>query len=196
LVAHMEEVLAKLDDADLQPLSNRDAPEDDFSRSARLKLAVFLRAYAAADLEGVLVGRLRLSRRNTAVIASLVELPAELAGQFAQLPAGRGRALWSAALGPSPLDSLLLLAALDEQLSQAPDSLLPAMADLAAHSHDGRIPDLLSGEWLQENLGLSGPAIGLALERLRQEEIAGRITDAPAAESFLRHLYSEGRETK
>jgi poly(A) polymerase len=192
LVAAMEGVLQALDHAELEPLGSRDAPEDGFSRAARLKLAVFLRAYTDHDLESTLVGRLRLSRRNATVVSSLVQLPGSLARQYPQLPAGRGRALWSAALGPSPVDSLLLLAAIDQELRQTPALLLPAVADLEAHSSDGRIPDLVNGEWLQQQLGLSGPQIGQALEALRQEEIAGRIADRTAAETFLRRLPGHG----
>lgn len=159
---------------------------DGFSRSALLKLAGCLRGYAPPDPLGVLAQRLRLSRRNVALVRSLLALPAELAAELPALPAGRGRALWADRLGPSTVDSLLFLAVLDDRLRRSPALLLETLRDHLAAADGGRIPDLVDGGWMRERLGLvEGPAVGALLERLRRAEIEGGVHGRAEAERFL-----------
>jgi hypothetical protein len=59
------------------------------------------------------------------------------------------------------------------------------LSDLDRYRVQGKVPDLLTGGWLQQNLSLKGPAIGLCLKALRQEEIAGRVVNQQQAEHFV-----------
>ncbi|NIQ97640.1 MAG: hypothetical protein GWN87_28295, partial [Desulfuromonadales bacterium] len=50
-----------------------------------------------------------------------------------------------------------------------------------------RIADLVSGDWVREELGVeNGPSIGELLKKLRDAEIEGRVSDAGEARRFLR----------
>ena len=67
---------------------------------------------------------------------------------------GRGRALWAATLGAPPCDHLAFLPVLAEMPADlAVEQILPILDDVRAVICDGRIPDLVDGEWIKEELG-------------------------------------------
>ncbi len=160
--------------------------DDGFCRSSLLKLGAFLRGYAPLDPVDTLQKRLRLSRRNVAVLRRLLELPPSLSVELPGLSGGRGRALWADQLGPSPADGLLFLALFDKVLRLSPELLLAALHDHRVAAKRGRIPDLVDGRWLNEQLGLEeGPAMGYLLGGLRRAEMAGEVRTAEEARTYL-----------
>ncbi|MFA5516585.1 MAG: hypothetical protein WDA20_09890 [Desulfuromonadales bacterium] len=161
--------------------------EAGLTRAALLKLAAFLRGYRPAELPARLAG-LRLGRRTSAVLSRLYELPAAKAQEAERLPDyERGRALWAAKLGGSPVDALLFLAGLREEAPVAAlAQMLPVLRAYRKHNANGRVPDLIDGIWLRENLGIGeGQAAGEALAAVRREEIAGRVRSVKNAKDFL-----------
>ncbi len=192
MAADVEESLATLTAADgsgeLAGLC-RENLDDGFSRAALLKLAGFLRGYQPDDLRILLAQRLRLSRKNSALLRRLVTLPAVPAAELHRLPAGRARALWAEDLGPDPAAGLLFLAGLNDTLAREPDLLLAVLHDFGGAAVGGRVPDLVDGRWLQERLGSGeGPQTGRLLARLRRAELAGEVGSRAEAETFLRGL--------
>ncbi len=162
--------------------------EDGFSRLGLLKLAGFLRDYAPRDLKALLGQRLRLSRSNAAVIAALTALDAARARELLDLNcAPRGRALWTASFGSQPVENVLFLGGLLPALRNAPKRVVEVLRAYLDREEGGRIPDLVDGEWIRKQLGLpGGPTIGEILQRLRREEIAGRVQTREDAEKFAR----------
>jgi len=164
--------------------------EGGLNRAALLRLAAFLGGYGR-EARDVFARRVRLGRKATAILRSLADLPVERAAEVEELAATRrGRALWAMELGADVWMSLLFLAVLDRR---APAEIVPAIfdlfADVANTQQDGRIPDLVDGDWIRRELGWSeGPAIGKALSRLRRQEIEGRVKSLAEARKFLKSL--------
>ncbi len=196
LIVLMEAVLAALrSHAELIPLLSAEC-ETDLSRATLLKLAAFLRGYKPADLPARLAA-LRFGRKAIAILTSLHALPSAKMEEVARLPDySRGRALWAAQLGANPVDALLFLPCLGEGLPEIViNRVLPVLHDHCRLAVAGRIPDLLDGGWLRQNLGIEeGRAAGTALAMVRREEIAGRVQNAAQAADFLRSQRQEIEE--
>jgi poly(A) polymerase len=158
-------------------------------RRTLLKMAAFLSGYEPSDPR-VFFARWRFSRNTTSLGGSLVTLSPQRIEELAQLASGRrGRALWAASLGASPCEHLAFLPVLAEgPAGLAVEQILPILDDVRAVTCDGRIPDLVDGEWVRKELGLEGEAIGQALNSLRLAEIAGQVQSVEAAQEFLKSL--------
>jgi Poly A polymerase head domain/Probable RNA and SrmB- binding site of polymerase A len=155
--------------------------------SAILRLAAFM---AGSCIDPLRLKRLRFSRRNTALIRSLVNLTHPLADELlARNILGRGRALLIGSLGPDPGLCLLYLLGLSSHPVLMQEWIREAMVDYSSHVRHGRIPDLVAGSWIRERLEIEdGAVIGHCLRRLRLEEIAGRVQSPDDAHKFLKSL--------
>ncbi|BCR04974.1 cytidine(C)-cytidine(C)-adenosine (A)]-adding enzyme [Desulfuromonas versatilis] len=171
----------------------QDQAGDGFTRAGLLRLAACLRWRKTEELRTVLAERLRLSRRNVAVVESLVGLQKTLETQLRKLPAKpRARALWAETLGPGPVEALLFLALISEPSVELRQALLVTSGDYLDLCSEGQVPDLLDGSWIKKNLSLKpGPVVGKLLQKVRAEEIAGRIQ---TREQAVRFLAEEGKK--
>jgi poly(A) polymerase len=161
--------------------------EAGLSRRTLLTFAAFLRGYVPPDAAG-LCARLRLGAKASATLPALAALTADRTAEIAALPdLPRGRALWAASLGAGAVDSVMFLALFAGGPAEtAAASVLLLLHDVIDCTRAGRIPDLVDGRWVLENLGLEeGPQVGKALEALRREEIAGRVRSEDEARKFL-----------
>jgi poly(A) polymerase len=156
-------------------------------RRTLLKMAAFLSGYEPPDPRGFFA-RWRFSRNTTSLGASLVALSPHRLEELERLASvRRGRALWAASLGTHPCDHLIFLPVLAEaSAGLTVEQILPILDDVRAIICDGRIPDLVDGEWVKGELGLEGEAIGRALNSLRHAEIAGQVRSVEAAKEFLK----------
>lgn len=191
LAARMEEILSVFGQGELAAVLAEEF-EAGVNRAVLLKLAAFLRGYRPSGGAGA-SDRLRLGRRAAAALGHLLALPADRAAEASLLPAHpRGRALWAVGLGGSAPENVLFLSLLlGEPPAAAAARFLPVLRDYLSLARDGRIPDLVDGDWVRENLGIAaGPPLGAALAALRREEIGGRVRTPEEARSFL----SKGRE--
>jgi poly(A) polymerase len=159
-------------------------------RRTLLKMAAFFSGYEPSDPR-VFFARWRFSRNTTSLGASLVALSAQRLEELAGLASGRrGRALWAVTLGVPPCDHLAFLPVLAEvPAALAVEQILPILDDVRAVICDGRIPDLVDGEWVKKELGLEGEAIGRALNSLRHAEIAGLVRSVVAAKEYLKSAW-------
>lgn len=160
--------------------------EAGLSRGALLKLAAFGRGFAASEM--IAWGRrFKLSRRAGAILAALASLDPAPAGEMNRLPPGRPRGVWVAGLGRHPIEALILLGALGPgEPSAAAETIRALLSDFLLHAEDGRVPDLVDGQWVRERLGLPpGPAVGKVLAALRREETAGRVRTPGEGRKFL-----------
>jgi len=181
------ETLERTDRTGLLQSLLRQPVEDNLSRLGLLKLAGFLRGYAAPDLRALLAGNLRLSRSNIAVLMALTGLDPEKATEFKSLDCGpRGQALWAGSLGLHPVEHILFLGAIAPVLRVSPERVVEVLCAYRDLEECGRIPDLVTGDWIRERLGLpQGPLIGEILGRLRLEEISARVQTPEDAEKFV-----------
>jgi poly(A) polymerase len=180
-----------LDEQDSTGLAGRlfREPQDDgFSRLGLLKLAAFMRGYKAPAVKALLAEGLRLSRSNCARVTALVGLDADRAAELDGLTCGpRGKALWAASFGSHPVECVLFLGALVPDLRSPAQRVVEVLRAYLELAEEGRIPDLVNGDWIRDRLGLSkGPLIGKILARLRREEIAGGVQTREDAEKFVR----------
>lgn len=161
--------------------------EAGLSRRTLLKMAAFLSGYAPAEPRAFFAGW-RFSRNTASLGSSLLALPPRRLEELAGLACGRrGRALWAATLGTGPCEHLVFLSVLaDGPPTLAAEQILPILDDVRAVIGDGRIVDLVDGEWVKEELGLEGEAIGRALSSLRRAEITGEVRSVEEAKAFLR----------
>ena len=159
---------------------------DGLTRLAMLRLSAVVRTWGHLCPEA-LATRLCLSRSNRRRLMSLATLAEARGRELAELScSGRGLAQWAAALGPFPTEALLLLAALNPSTQMPRNHLSAALAALRRYCLDGRIPDLVDGDWVRRHLHLSqGADIGNCLDLLRLEEISGRVNTAEEGRKFL-----------
>ncbi len=173
----------------------RKEQEEGMSRAALHRLAAFLQGYRPAGSESAISERLRLSRQSRAILQTLADLPCERAAELRDLPSGeRGQALWARSLAPRPEDALLFLPLLDARAQERIDIILRVLGAWQEVTKEGRVPDMVDGEWIRKNLGIaSGPRVGELLEEVRREEIAGRVETPEDAYGFLeRRAKKEG----
>jgi poly(A) polymerase len=161
--------------------------EDGLSRRTLLKMAAFLSGYEPSDPRNFF-SKWRFSRSTTGLGASLVSLSPHRLEELGRLVSSRrGRALWAASLGTNPCDHLVFLPVIaDAPAVLAVERILPILDDVRAVIRDGRIPDLVDGEWVRKEIGLEGEEIGRALSSLRDAEIAGRVRGVEMAKEFLK----------
>lgn len=135
-----------------------------------------------------LARRWKFSRAAQVRIDALQRCSARLYRELASAPC-RPRPLILLALrhGPDPLDLLLFLAASSDE-SETP-TLIAMLEAIGEFPDPRRLPDLVDGDWLREELGLSGPAAGTALADVREAEVRGEVGSAEEARRFLRGAY-------
>jgi poly(A) polymerase len=190
LAARMEKITRNLAADDAAAALLDEELEAGLSRRTLLTFAAFLRGYAPQDPAG-LSASLRLGAKAVTALPALAALPRNRAAEIAALPdTPRGRALWAASLGAGAVNSLMFISLFKkESPEEAAAEVLPLLHDVIDCTRGGRIPDLIDGRWVRENLGLGeGPEVGSVLEMLRREEIAGRVKSAHEARKFLKSL--------
>jgi len=162
--------------------------EEGVSRRALLKMAAFLSGLQLSNAQEFF-SAWRFGRNTTRIGASLAGLSPQRFNELTNLACSRrGRALWSADLGPGPCEHLAFLPVLVElPVDLAVGQVLPFLDDVRATLRDGRIPDLVDGDWVRNELGLSGMEIGKVLQSLRIAEIEGRVWIVETAREFLRN---------
>lgn len=162
--------------------------EGGWSASALLKLAALLAGYRPSSDVGM---HLRLSRRAGNLLRRLRELPPETLAELHPLrdAAPRRRALWVEQLGAEPVFGLTwLLCQADDPRRWLPEARR-ALTDYHDHLYHGRIPDLVDGAWVRQQLGLSdGRRIGETLRKLRAAELSGHVKTPEEARKFLESL--------
>lgn len=160
--------------------------EDNVSRRTLLKIAAFLSGLQLSNPQ-TFFAAWRFGRNTTRIGASLAGLSPQRFDELTTLASGRrGRALWSAGLGPGPCEHLAFLPVLSElPVELAVERILPLLDDVRATIQNGRIPDLVDGDWVRTELGLSGVAIGQVMQALRIAEIEGRVCSVESARAFL-----------
>ncbi|WP_291318024.1 hypothetical protein [Desulfuromonas sp.] len=161
--------------------------EEGVSVLTLLKIALFLKGYRPREA-AFLSDALRLSRRSRAALVSLAGLSDDRWGEIAALASReRSRALWVDSLGRESIAAAAFLAALANGApGELAGTLFPLLESFRTHEVGGRVPDLLNGAWLRERLKIGeGPHIGILLEKVRREEMLGRIRSRGDAEKFL-----------
>lgn len=160
--------------------------EQGFTRAAAFKLAAWFSGQKFNAVR-IMLQNLHCSRAVQQAVDCMLDLEQRQADELLQLPAtGRSRALWADSLGSHPRMAVCFLGLLlSVSFAEAARLLWPVLSDLDRYRVQGKVPDLLTGGWLQQNLSLKGPEIGQCLEALRREEIAGRVVNKEQAERFV-----------
>jgi poly(A) polymerase len=153
-----------------------------------LKLAAFLYGYRPVALKSVLQA-LRFSNRTINLIEQIRSIDAEILSDFVNVATKkRSRARWLSGTGNEPLATAIFMALLTDNEST---DLLTSELLIDAYSAslvNGRLAELVSGDWLTDNLGLAeGPAIGRALEQLHLAEINGEVCTRDEAMVWLQN---------
>ncbi len=163
---------------------------DGFTRAGFYRLATLLRVLHPGGRLHAALRRWSLSRKGLRLLQDLLALPADLAGLIASLPeTERGQALWVEQLGPLPGEVLRFLAAGAELSEEALIRLEGAFSAYRQLAVQGRVPDLVSGDWLRSNLGIAdGPQLGRLLDEVRQAERAGRVKTRVEGEKLLKSI--------
>ncbi len=165
----------------------REPLEDGVQGMTALRLATFLRRWNPAFPERTLQSQLRFAKRTASVLRSLLELKPE-EGMRLQTPPPtiRGQALWVASLGPVPGLNLIWLTVVSaDDNAVCSDQAEKICRNYREISRDGRIPDLVHGDWVRNCLNLEGPAVGRALATVRKAEIEGRVQSVQEARKVL-----------
>lgn len=163
---------------------------DGFTRAGVFRLATLLRALHPGGQLPAELRRWRLSRSGQQLLQHLLTLPADPAGLITTIPGTqRGQALWVEQFGATPGELLRFLAAAWELAEAELATLEAAFAAYRQLALQGRVPDLLSGDWVRTKLGISdGPQLGQALEQLRQAEREGRVKTRAEGEKLLKSI--------
>lgn len=163
---------------------------DGFTRAGVFRLATLLRALHPGGQLPAELRRWRLSRSGQQLLQHLLALPADLAGLITTIPpTRRGQALWVEQFGATPGEVLRFLAASGELAEAELATLEAAFSAYRQLALQGRVPDLLSGDWVRTKLGISaGPQMGQALEQLRQAEREGRVKTRAEGEKLLKSM--------
>ncbi|APG26760.1 hypothetical protein A7E78_02130 [Syntrophotalea acetylenivorans] len=169
--------------------------EQGITRAIAFKLAAW---FSGQKFNGVrlILQNLHCSRAVQQAVDCMLDLEQRQADELLQLSAtGRSRALWADNLGSHPRLAVCFLGLLlPLSFTESARLLLPVLSDLDHFRTNGKVPDLLTGGWLQQNLSLKGPDIGLCLKALRQEEIAGRVVNQQQAEHFVLNHWQMTRQ--
>ncbi len=129
----------------------------------------------------------RLSRKAKANIAAVVALDESTLNEFASIARNeRAYRWWSARHRIEPKLLLLALAVLAPAKTASPSARIQAWVPLVADLSDQRLSDLVDGHWLRNELHLKdGPEMAKALERLRNAEIFGQVSNEVEAHQYL-----------
>lgn len=128
-----------------------------------------------------------LSRNSRANIEAVTTLDMDTLKDFATIARNaRAYSWWAARLRINPRLLLLALAVTGTLESGAHLVELQTWVPLVAAVSDQRPDDLVNGHWLRENLHIKdGPEMTKALERLRNAEIYGEVSNVQEARCFL-----------
>lgn len=161
--------------------------EEFLQLSGVLNLSMFCRSYKPIALENVLRA-LRFSNRTVSFVASMqVFNVEECVSRLNNLPpTSRGQARWVANLGPEPIGILYLLKTEMSRL-QLDLSVIDQLADnFFQHSEQGKLADLIDGNWMQTTYQLNpGPLVGRLLELVEKAELNGDVTTTQDARKWL-----------
>jgi poly(A) polymerase len=171
--------------------------EGGVSRRTLLTMAAFLHGYPPMQVARFLE-KLRFGKKTTAILRSQTALDRARAGETAGIsPSPRAHALWAAGLGPGTAEHLAFLPVLmEEPAGTAVARITPILNDFRTITQNGRIPDLVDGEWIKKEFGLNGPVVGKMLGELRKEEMADRVGNSDEAKKFLRKSAETGTRNK
>lgn len=166
--------------------------EAGLTRVALLRLGIFLRWCPPVVPFKDFARRLALARGTTQRLQALLDLDVRA---VPEPPGGfstpRQLARWVSLLGRDPRDALLFLAGLDCDArikEQIPRSLSVWQA-LNAH---GRLPPLVDGTWMRQELELKdGRHLGRLLEILAEAELKGMVSTPENARKFLKSLHQK-----
>lgn len=155
--------------------------------SAVLKLAVFCMTYQPIALTNVLKA-LRFSNRTIDFVAGIQSSDLEdYLSELSVLPAtDRGQARWVANLGREPIGVLCLMMA--EMLSMQMDlAKVETLVDnYLRHLVDGRLPDLVDGNWLRTSYQITeGPMVGRLMKVIEEGELRGEMSTTQEARKWL-----------
>jgi poly(A) polymerase len=188
-LGHLETLLADVQSGhsvELQTALNKHF-EEFLQLSTVLKLSLFCRAYRPIALANVLKA-LRFSSRTISFVMAMQSraLHDDLA-ELSYLPvATRGQARWVANLGREPIGVLYLLMTemLDRQIDLEPVRLL--IYSFFQHAEEGRLPDLVDGNWLCNNYQIkAGPVVGRLLKLVEEAELNGEVSTTQEARKWL-----------
>ncbi len=185
----LEQLLANLrfsSTAALQPVFDKEF-EEFLQFSSVLKLATFCRAYKPIALENVLRA-LRFSNRTIGFVVDMQSCTLDdYLTALPELPATtRGQARWVANLGREPIGVLYML--MTEMLLLRIDlSVVEHLADsFFHHSENGKLADLVDGNWLRTTYQLNqGPMVGRLLKLLEESELRGEVATTQEARKWL-----------
>ena len=188
-IGHLETLLAEVSSAESkeqQMALNKDF-EEFLHLSSVLKLSMFCRAYRPIALENVLKA-LRFSNRTVAFVMDMQSRSLnDYLKDLSYLPEStRGQARWVANLGREPIGVLYMLMAemLDLQMNVEAISLLPD--SFFQHAQEGRLADLVDGNWLCANYQIkAGPVIGRLLKLVEEAELNGEVATTQEARKWL-----------
>jgi poly(A) polymerase len=152
------------------------------SRLGRLRLACLL-PRGPLDASG-LDARLALGRETLGALEYLHPIATGTPPVPPHLPTLRARARW-AEREPHVVDRLLLAAGLVTDPATR-EALLGALSAWLGLQQEGRIPDLVDGNWIAGHLGiLPGPQLGQLVAALRAAELSGSVQNPDEARKFL-----------
>lgn len=168
------------------------------SRLSLARLGLILRHLVPEDALGAIFERLRLPVRCRKVLCLLVELLGQPIAWPEDWPSGeRARVRRLLDWPPDPL-AVLWLQWLRRGCREEDLATVSAMeALLGKLAPEGTMPDLVTGDWLQNKLGLApGPELGRRLESLRQEERSGRVETVSQARNYFLEKVGIGVDKK
>ncbi len=188
-LGYVETLLADVqsnDSVELQTVLNKNF-EEFLNFSTILKLSLFCRAYRPIALKNVLKA-LRFSNRTISFVVDMQSISLDdCLADLSDLPVStRGQARWVANLGREPIGVLYLLMTemLDRQMDLEPVRLL--IDSFFQHAEEGRLPDLVDGNWLCTNYQIkAGPVVGRLLKLVEDAELNGEVSTTPEARKWL-----------
>lgn len=155
--------------------------------SSVLKLATFCRAYKPIALENVLRA-LRFSNRTIGFVTDMQSCTLDnYLAALPELPATtRGQARWVANLGREPIGVLYMLM-IEMMLLRIDLSNVEHLADsFFHHSENGKLADLVDGNWLRTTYQLNqGPMVGRLLKLLEEAELRDEVATTQEARKWL-----------
>lgn len=151
-----------------------------------LLLALFLGAVGIKRPEEVLRRYWGLGKGPAAFARDLLSQTPEVWDNLKHLTrTPRARALWVEQLGTAPEGKLLWHLMLNPNDVVGKRMALEALHEWPRMNRNGRVPDLVSGQWLQQVVRIKpGPKVGALLQKVKQEEMIGRIRSPEEARAY------------
>jgi poly(A) polymerase len=171
---------------EIQSILDKDV-EEFLPFSGIVKFATFCRAYRPIAPVNVLRA-LRFSKQTVNFISETQALSRnDCLFELATLPkVTRAQARWVANLGHEPIGILLVLMA--EMLALKSDMIrIDGLADsFFEHAIDGKLPDLVDGNWLRKNFQIkAGPVVGRLMKLVEIAELKGEVSTTQDARKWL-----------